>query len=125
MHSTASAVRQPFSHSTVPPSMPGLLRASSSATGVEPLLGPSAVAIGADFVEALASLELPGNARQLENLIRNALLCKSDVGPLGLSDLPSEILAELASRRRGDGAARSAVAVPVNEHTSTLGAALL
>jgi transcriptional regulator with GAF, ATPase, and Fis domain len=84
-----------------------------------------AVAIGADFAEALASLELPGNARQLENLIRNALLCKSDVGPLGLSDLPSEILAELASRRKEDGAARSAVAVPVNEHTSTLGAALL
>jgi DNA-binding NtrC family response regulator len=84
----------------------------------------NAVAIGADFVEALASLELPGNARQLENLIRNALLCKSDVGPLGLGDLPAEILAELAGRRTGD-SNRPAVAATVNDHPSTLGTSLL
>jgi transcriptional regulator with PAS, ATPase and Fis domain len=40
-----------------------------------------------DFVEALMRVELPGNARQLENIVRSAILNKVDDSPLGLSDL--------------------------------------
>lgn len=52
--------------------------------------------IGADFLQALAGVELPGNVRQLENLVRRALVAKTDPGPLGLRDLPVEIWSELA-----------------------------
>jgi DNA-binding NtrC family response regulator len=87
--------------------------------------GSEAYPIGADFIQAVASLELPGNARQLENLVQNALFYKTGIGPLGLGDLPAEILTELASRRKEDHAVQSAVVVAANDHTSTLGAALL
>jgi two-component system response regulator PilR (NtrC family) len=40
-----------------------------------------------DFVEALMRLEIPGNARQLENIVRAAIFNKVDDSPLGLSDL--------------------------------------
>ena len=43
---------------------------------------------GAEFIAALSRLELTGNARQLENLIRWILLNKVDDEPLGLRDLP-------------------------------------
>jgi two-component system response regulator PilR (NtrC family) len=51
-----------------------------------------------DFLEAMARLELPGNARELENLVRRALVNKLDGNPLGLSDLPAEILQQLCER---------------------------
>jgi transcriptional regulator with GAF, ATPase, and Fis domain len=57
-----------------------------------------AIEVSSEFLEALASLELPGNARQLENLVRCALLGKSDSRPLGLCDLPREVWLELAGR---------------------------
>src|SRR5262249_12871979 len=65
--------------------------------------GDGTISIGADFIEALATLELPGNVRQLENIVRNALLYKRNGGLLGLSDLPSEVLAELANREQKAG----------------------
>lgn len=40
-----------------------------------------------DFVEALMRVEIPGNARQLENIVRAAIFHKVDDSPLGLSDL--------------------------------------
>ncbi len=49
-----------------------------------------------DFLEALGRLSLPGNVRQLENLVRQTLVNKSDDSPLALCDLPSEVLWELA-----------------------------
>jgi DNA-binding NtrC family response regulator len=51
------------------------------------------------FVAALREAELPGNVRQLENLVRRALAARDgDDRPLDLADLPPEILHELAGR---------------------------
>ena len=52
---------------------------------VNPDLSP---AVEWTFIEALRQVELRGNARQLENLVRFALVNKEDDSPLGLSDLP-------------------------------------
>src|SRR5215831_6677459 len=41
-----------------------------------------------EFIEALTQLQLPGNARQLENLVRWALIHKNDDTSLTLRDLP-------------------------------------
>lgn len=56
-----------------------------------------------DFIEALAQLELPGNVRQLENIVRRAVLNKTDDTPLGLSDLPPEIWRQLCAQRQVNG----------------------
>lgn len=61
-----------------------------------------------ELVEALMQLELPGNARQLDNIIRQALANKSDDSPLNLSDLPLAVWRELfeqSRRERGETAA--------------------
>lgn len=58
-------------------------------------------AVGLDFLEALARIKLPGNARQLENIVRNSLVNKADDSPLDLSDLPPEVWQEL-SEQAGD-----------------------
>ena len=52
------------------------------------LHGGAVVTSSAEFISALSRLELTGNARQLENLIRWILLNKVDDEPLGLRDLP-------------------------------------
>jgi transcriptional regulator with PAS, ATPase and Fis domain len=49
-----------------------------------------------DFLTALTGLNLPGNVRQLENLVRQALVSKTDEVPLGLSDLPPAVWRTLA-----------------------------
>jgi transcriptional regulator with GAF, ATPase, and Fis domain len=55
----------------------------------------------AEFVEALARVDLPGNARQLENLVRCALLERDHDAPLDLNDLPAELW-QLLSRQEED-----------------------
>lgn len=55
-------------------------------------------AIGDCYLAALTLLELPGNIRQLENIIRWAMVNKEDESALSLSDLPQELLEQLASR---------------------------
>lgn len=50
-----------------------------------------------EVVEALRQLELPGNVRQLENLIRQALVNKQTDSALHLSDLPPEVWRQLSS----------------------------
>lgn len=57
------------------------------------------VQIDSEFIEALSRLKLLGNARELENLVRRVLVNKSNGGPLLLSHLPPEILAEIAESR--------------------------
>jgi transcriptional regulator with PAS, ATPase and Fis domain len=57
-------------------------------------------AVASDFLEALTQLDLPGNARQLENLIRWALVNKKDDAPLNLNDLPADIWQQLLEQAR-------------------------
>jgi DNA-binding NtrC family response regulator len=52
--------------------------------------------VGADFLEALRQVVLPGNVRQLENIIRQALVRRRTDTPLGLSDLPEEAWQQLS-----------------------------
>lgn len=49
-----------------------------------------------EFIEALAEAGLPGNVRQLENIVRQALVKKEDIAPLTLADLPPEMLQQLS-----------------------------
>jgi DNA-binding NtrC family response regulator len=55
--------------------------------------------IGAGFIEAVCQLELPGNARQLENLVRWALIHNNRSGPLGLHDLPPDVWKQVVHRQ--------------------------
>jgi two-component system, NtrC family, response regulator len=59
------------------------------------------VSVHPDFIAALAQLELPGNARQLENLVRWALVNKDDDTALNLHDLPLDIWQELSKQGIG------------------------
>jgi transcriptional regulator with GAF, ATPase, and Fis domain len=52
--------------------------------------------VGMDFLDALRQVSLPGNVRQLENLIRQALVRRRTEAPLGLSDLPVEAWQQLS-----------------------------
>ena len=51
-----------------------------------------------DFIAALTQVELPGNARQLENLVRWALVNKDDETALTLRDLPLDIWQQLSEQ---------------------------
>jgi transcriptional regulator with GAF, ATPase, and Fis domain len=62
-------------------------------------LNPAAsLSVASGFVKALAGIELPGNVRQLENLVRQALVNKYDDSPLNLSDLPIEVWRQLSEQ---------------------------
>ena len=52
--------------------------------------------VGADFLDALQQIALPGNVRQLENIIRQALVRRRTDTPLGLYDLPAEAWRQLS-----------------------------
>jgi transcriptional regulator with PAS, ATPase and Fis domain len=53
--------------------------------------------IASDFVSGLEKSMLPGNARQLENIVRRALVQWEGNRPLSLRDLPPEIWQEISS----------------------------
>jgi transcriptional regulator with PAS, ATPase and Fis domain len=53
--------------------------------------------VNLDFVEGLMQIDLPGNARQLENIVRSAMLNKGDDSPLGLSDLAPALWQEISA----------------------------
>ncbi|MEQ1731239.1 MAG: sigma 54-interacting transcriptional regulator [Vicinamibacterales bacterium] len=55
------------------------------------LCGNRVRGVDADFVAACAAAPLPGNAREVENLVRQALARRTAPGRLGLSDLPQHI----------------------------------
>ena len=62
----------------------------------------------AEFLKALQRARLPGNARQLENIVRRSLLSWEGAGPLELRDLPAEIWEDLAG---GNDSAQAALAL--------------
>jgi len=53
-----------------------------------------------EFIEALTQLQLPGNAREVENLVRWALVHKDNEAPLTLRDLPWDIWQQLSAQGR-------------------------
>ena len=57
----------------------------------------SGTGIGTEFLEALRQLQLPGNVRQLENIVRQAIARRETNDPLGLRDLPVEVLQQLSA----------------------------
>jgi transcriptional regulator with PAS, ATPase and Fis domain len=74
-----------------------------------------ALAAAPEFIEALIQLQLPGNARQLENLVRWALVNKEDDTPLNLRDLPLEIWQQLSDQ----GSCRANQSTPVDAEQDT------
>ena len=52
-------------------------------------------AVRADFTEALSRAKLPGNVRELENVIRQVLINRLDHSPLDLGDIPEQILVQV------------------------------
>ena len=52
--------------------------------------------VGTDFLDALRQISLPGNVRQLENIIRQALVGRRTEAPLGLHDLPVDAWQQLS-----------------------------
>jgi transcriptional regulator with GAF, ATPase, and Fis domain len=69
-----------------------------------------------ETVEALEKLQLPGNARQLENIVRQALVQQSSTDALQLSDLPPEVWNEI-SAAGGESSADEAKSVSWNPKT--------
>ncbi|HEX4567262.1 MAG TPA: sigma-54 dependent transcriptional regulator [Vicinamibacterales bacterium] len=53
-----------------------------------------------EFVDAIRHLDLPGNVRQLENIVRRAVVTAARGGPLRLSSLPPESLREISCAPR-------------------------
>jgi DNA-binding NtrC family response regulator len=58
--------------------------------------GNTELVIGQDFVDALSSLDFPGNVRELKNLVLSALVNRDGDLPLGLRDLPPGVWHELS-----------------------------
>ena len=63
-------------------------------------------AVSPEFIAALKRVRMPGNVRQLGNIVRQALFNKRDDAPLGLSDLSPDVWRELLSQD-AEGAARA------------------
>jgi DNA-binding NtrC family response regulator len=77
------------------------------------LRGNPPPSVSDEFVAALAEDELPGNARQVENLVRRAIVHKEDEGPLVLADLPREIWEHVSQQ----GAAADAMDIAGHAHS--------
>jgi DNA-binding NtrC family response regulator len=56
------------------------------------------LSVDPDFIAALTQVKLLGNARQVENLVRWALVNKNDETPLTLRDLPLDIWQQVAEQ---------------------------
>jgi two-component system nitrogen regulation response regulator GlnG len=69
------------------------------------------LSVDPDFIAALTQVALPGNARQVENLVRWALVNKDDETSLTLRDLPLDIWQQVSER----GAHRQARSEPASE----------
>jgi DNA-binding NtrC family response regulator len=63
-------------------------------------LGRRAAGFTAEAKDALGKCAWPGNARQLANAIERALVLREGDGPIGLADLPAEVLASTKAADR-------------------------
>ncbi len=73
----------------------------------EPVFARSVPGVGDELLTALSAIRLPGNVRELENLVRGMLLAKADEGPLDLADLPPPVWSEIVECRPEPGTART------------------
>jgi DNA-binding NtrC family response regulator len=64
-------------------------------------MGRSRPTLTPEVGEALEKLEFPGNVRQLENIIRRALVNHTSSSALSLGDLPPEVWREVATDAHG------------------------
>jgi len=55
--------------------------------------------VHSEVVDALSRVELPGNARQIENIVRQVLVNKESGEPLRLSDLAPDIWRDISARQ--------------------------
>jgi transcriptional regulator with GAF, ATPase, and Fis domain len=81
--------------------------------------------VAPEFLEGLQCTGLPGNVRQLENIVRQAIARKENDAPLGLADLPQDLWEELSTRATPPNAtdkpkigAESPATAPVTENPS-------
>ena len=84
--------------------------------------------IGAGFAEAVCRLDLPGNARQLENLVQWALVHNDRSGPLGLRDLPPDVWRQVLgpeSSSPGDHSSHSGTPLELQQPAASYSASLL
>ncbi|MCM2334314.1 MAG: sigma-54 dependent transcriptional regulator [Anaeromyxobacteraceae bacterium] len=73
---------------------------------------PFSLVAAQGFIEALSTLRLPGNVRELENLVRRAVTQKEGDSDLDLGDLPREALQQLTASGSSPGAADGAGPAP-------------
>jgi len=85
-------------------------------------LGNGNVSARTDFVAALTTLDLPGNVRQLENLVCRALVHGNEQGLLDLEDLPPEVWQQLCRREAGGEAGKAATPLSSSDWTAILDA---
>ena len=72
--------------------------------------GPSEVDPDPEVIDALREMPFPGNVRELENLVRAALVRKHDEGPLRLCDLPEWAWRRLAEPQGTETPLRASIA---------------
>jgi transcriptional regulator with PAS, ATPase and Fis domain len=65
-------------------------------------LGSSELIVEQDFVDALSTLDFPGNVRELKNLLVSSLVNRDGNQPLGLKDLPPDVWKELVGEDAKD-----------------------
>jgi transcriptional regulator with GAF, ATPase, and Fis domain len=82
------------------------------------------IAAGPDFLAALSCARLPGNAREVENLVCQALAARDDDAPLGLGDLPRSLLATIETGTRPGTPATSQAVLPSPEAVRSLAEAM-
>jgi len=86
------------------------------------LVSGASLSFDPDFVAALTRINLPGNVRQLENILCRTLSNKKGETPLTINDLPGEVLQELSEQEgstpvqpqeaSADGIMRESIASP-------------
>jgi len=64
-------------------------------------LGRRTAGFTPDALKMLSSYDWPGNVRELENLVERMVVLCADGGPIGVKDLPAELLSVIRAPKRG------------------------